>query len=143
MTTKTPAQLKNTKVGSAIAEQPCQKVIPIYPTRYAVMPSAKGEYLYKAQANLKTDFAKLERTSYCIRSLRPNAYVYIYDPAASEKWACFYYGELGFYRRNVDKSTGELSKADEKPFSYIFVNTHDHKPKKVYRPDGGSFLWFN
>ena len=124
--------MSNTDIKSSDGVPSCKKVIPIYPVRYAVMPSKKAEYLYAANKSLKQDFATLHKASYCLRSLRKNAYVYIYDPDARHPWSCFYIDEQGFYRRNIDKNTGKLTRADNKPFTYIYADAHEHKPKKVY-----------
>jgi len=139
--TKKNTNGKKASVGSAIAPPTCTKVIPIYPVRYAVMPDSKPGYNYTS-TNLKSDFPELADTSYCIRNLRDEGFVYVYDPKAKEKeqWSCYQYnynaGSLwttpGFYKLKINKNDGAVEPTGSKAVECISHCIHNNKPEKIY-----------
>ncbi len=79
--------MSDLNVGNCIAAPTCTKVIPIYPVRYAVMPVEKSDFRMVSVAHRiwMANFLHLPETAYCLRNLRDETYVYIYDPNAREK----------------------------------------------------------
>ena len=122
-------------VGNCVASPICTKVIPIYPVRYAVMPADAAGYRYGKGSNLDTQFPDLPETNYCLRNLRDETYVYIYDPASREKWFCYQYnrkGMPGFQTMRIDDKDASLSKSFSPPSAGIEYSVHFHKATKIY-----------
>lgn len=146
---KTARELSNcTASDSAESSRQCNKVIPLYPLRYALAPAEKAGYAY-THKNLERGFPVLASSQYVLRSLRDDdGFLYIFDPDNREQILCFVYrspdGETNggqrrpasFQRLQLDEAfratglVGELL-----PFPYIPAYHHDPKIVTIWFAD--------
>ena len=136
--------MTNLAAGNCVSAPTCTKIIPIYPLRYAVMPSKTSDFLYdtKFSKNLDSSFPLLPETAYCLRNLRDKGYVYIYDPNARkrEQWNCYQYnGNVGspapvpgFYKLKINPKDASLEATSQKARECIEQSMHEHTPNKIY-----------
>lgn len=137
---KTPLEMKACKPSnSALAAHPCQNVIPFYPVRYALRPNASSGYDYE-HSNLRSKFPKVPEIAYVLRMLRPESWLYLYDPDNRHKLVCFVYraGEQAtpktcyYYRVDIDVATGEhflLTEPHTNP--YVPAYQPRHPPQQI------------